>query len=241
MPPSSRPWHASRRDATANGIARPRATGVIAPRPPHVWNTLGDTAIHAHRATPTIPLPVSSRQGGHPETATGRSKKTEEKSLFNSAQARVGASAPSASVFTITNTTNAKGPSCGTARTEQPGKSNAEGWSALGALLCVSTGNFPGAVSPRSTTSGTSAPDAEKQDTEPRHALEQRRCEAISPYAKSGFDLGIPRIHTTFTPVPPCPPQLASVMLCALPVDQLFTCYESKLCHITSQDTTSQN
>jgi len=146
------------------------------------------------------------------------------RSFFNLAQAHVGESAQSASAATNMPSPNAMGSSYGTVLLAQPERMSKEGWLQQMAFPSVLTGRSQKDVQPQATQTGTGALDVESQDMEPKHALEQRRLEPLSPYRceawtaelshlgllckypsiiqgfANSFNLGIPPICSTYAP-----------------------------------------
>ena len=168
-------------------------------------------------------LPIVGNQTNALVTAKGGRKKTRA-SFFPPAQSHVGESVPPASAPTTIHIQSAKAESCGTARSEHPGRTNREASYPQTEPRCVSTGISPRAVNSHFTASVTDALGAGSQTTEPRLVPEQKRLKATSPYTpdvwqaqltrlgllhrypsiveglKSGFSLGIPVINNTYTP-----------------------------------------
>jgi hypothetical protein len=153
---------------------------------------------------------------------SGQSETTQ--SFFALAQARVGEPAQSALAATIIPSPAATASSFGTALLVQPGRTSRGGWSQPTASLSASIGKSQRVVPPQATPIGTGALGVGKATMELRVALESRRREALSPYhpqawalelpahglqdrypslvdgLANGFDLGVPHIHSTFTP-----------------------------------------
>ena len=145
-------------------------------------------------------------------------------SFFSQAQAHVAESAQPASVATITPTRSATVSSYGMGPQVPPGRTNREGWSQTMAGPSVSTGRSQEGAACPITPNGTGAQAVESPIMVLKHALEHRRCKALSPYNSNtwaselkchrllgkypsivhrlanSFDLGIPQIHCTFTP-----------------------------------------
>ena len=144
--------------------------------------------------------------------------------FFSPVQAHMAESAQFVSGATNTPSQSAMKPSYGTAHQEEQGKMSRAGWLPQAASCFASTGNSQGVVGPPATQTGTSVPDVGRQTMEPKAALEQRGFNPLTPYAKEawadslsacglggrypslvqsladGFDVGIPRIRTTYSP-----------------------------------------
>ena len=219
MPPTSP--HPLVTPPDAGAIAVGRVTPAIAPRPQRAPDPRESVTGHALHPGWTICLRAAKR--GNPETTLGYPKKIRA-SFFSPAQARVGESAPFASDATSAFSANARPESFGTAPPQRPKKTRAGDLSAQAGFPYASTGNYQPAASPTTTPTDTVAPVAERRAMAPKHALELKRLEATSPYAhsawqtelsrlglltkyprivegfKRGFDLGIARIHNTYTP-----------------------------------------
>lgn len=153
----------------------------------------------------------------------GGSEKTVA-SFFDQAQTHMAKSALHALAATNTHSQNAMATDCGTDHQGQPESTDLENWSAQMEVPCATTGNSPEVASPPPILRNTNAPAAEGHPMELSRALEQRRCEPISPYRhhtwsnelscldllpryptlvrdlQCGFDLGIPPIRSTYTP-----------------------------------------
>jgi hypothetical protein len=210
---------APRPDAIAIGET-PSPTA-LAPPPLFGQSPPGDVVILAPLPTPTAPLPGPNQKGR--AMAAGASKKNGAR-FFPPARPHVEESAPPASAATIMHTANARAASSGMEQMLQPEKTSTESWSPQMASHSATISNCQRAAHPRSTSTGTPAPDAEKQAMGPKSALEPKRRKATSPYARSawgaelarlgliprypsvvkgleqGFNLGIPPIRSTFTP-----------------------------------------
>ena len=145
--------------------------------------------------------------------------------FFEQAQTHVGRSALPASVATSTPSQNAKGTSCGMDHRDQSESQEVEGWSTPMGTPCVSTGNAPKVARPPAIPSDTGVRGVGNHRMELKHALKQRKLKPVSPYRHSawsaelsrlsllskyspimdgfqfGFELGIPHIVNTYTPL----------------------------------------
>ena len=181
----------------------------------------GSIAAHAPQSMSRPPRQTASKNV--PETKTRATAGT-TRGFFGPAQVHVAEPAQSASAATSTPSQSATESSCGTGLQVRPEKMSRAGWSQRTDVPSASIGRCRGDVPLQTTPTTTDAQVAEKQDTEPKHALEQRGCEPLTPYQwevweaelsrlglqdkypkliqglRSGFDLGIPRICHTHTP-----------------------------------------
>ena len=154
--------------------------------------------------------------------------------FFSPAQAHVAEPALCASVATIIPSRSATTQSCGTDHQALPERTSKGDWSQQTASRFASTGKSQRDAGPQATSIDTYAQAAEKAITGLRHALERRKRKPLTPYygeawaeqlsrlglqgkypclvqgLAEGFDLGIPRIHRTYTP--PNHPSVASLL-----------------------------
>ncbi len=136
----------------------------------------------------------------------------------------MGESAQPVLVATIMPSQSAKESNCGMAQLVLPKRMSREGSLLQMASLSASIGRSQRAAPRQATPSDTGALGAERPVMGPKLALEWRRCETLSPYNPKawaaellchgllhrypslvkgftdGFDLGIPKIHHTYTP-----------------------------------------
>ena len=210
-------------------VPRPGATGSAATVPvaEHVRahhrdpSPRGSVAVHAPRNTR-----VGHRRTGWrsvPEMLPSAPDVTSW-SFFNPAQAHVGEPAQYVSATTNTLSQNATASSCGMDLLAHPGRTSKAGWLQPMVSPSASTGRCHEDVPPPVTPTGTDAQDVEKSTTALRRALEHRGREPLTPYQsgawevelsrhglqsrypslvqgfRAGFDLGISRIHCTYTP-----------------------------------------
>ena len=181
----------------------------------------GGAAAHVlHTRTTNHRLTAQTGSPGMGHGAPGGSSP----SFFSPAQAHVGESALSVSGATNTISQNATNPSSGTAHPAPPGRTSRDEWSQQMASPSASTGRLHGDATPPAIPTGTGAQVVGGPITGLKAALEQRRCEPLTPYKPlawaeglschalqgrypllvqglmEGFDLGIPQVRRTYTP-----------------------------------------
>ena len=144
--------------------------------------------------------------------------------FFSQAQPHVAGSARSASVATNIPSQNVRTQSSGMVQQVLPEKAKVS-WSRQTVSRFASTGRSQGDVLPSATPIDTDARGAEDPTTGLRGALEHRRCNPLTPYIKEawaeqlsslgleeryphlmrslaeGFNLGVPLIRSTYTPL----------------------------------------
>jgi hypothetical protein len=144
--------------------------------------------------------------------------------FFSPAQARVAESVQSASVAMNMPSQSAMPPSSGMAQQPPPGRPSKGAWSQQTVSHSASTGRSE-VADPQATQSDTCARGVGRPIMGLKDALERRRSEPLTPYRMGawaeqlsalglgeryplliqgladGFDLGIPHIHRTYTPL----------------------------------------
>ena len=144
-------------------------------------------------------------------------------SFFHPVQVHMVEPVQSASVTMNTPSQNAMVPSHGMDLQARPGKTSKADWSQLTVAPSASIGRCHKAVLPQTTPIDTGVQGAEKQVMELKHVLRQRGRNPLTPYCweaweaelaqhglqrrypklvqglKASFDLGIPRIHHSYT------------------------------------------